>query len=91
MPVDRYAYFRATGSVLVKSGPRDVHMLVLGACTTIGTVNLYDNTNASGNVMYSANYSSGSIPGSVQLDLHFERGLFIQFSTFAGNVTLSYK
>ena len=91
----RFAYQVASGSGVSQSvspKPGFFHTLLIGQCTSAGTLALYDNNGPSGSLITRVNVATTSLlPVSLPLDTEFHIGLYIQFETFAGVVTLAFK
>lgn len=84
------SYFDASGdAALLKTGPGVIGKLVIHTVGTGATVILYDNTAASGNILYSWATADGKVERS--LDARFETGLYLQITgtTPGGIVTWS--
>ncbi len=82
------------GTLLVRTGPGVLHSVVLNACTTLGTVVVYDGVDNTGvilatYVLLGASVSYQGIP--FLYDCIIETGIFVEFTTFVGNFTVMHK
>ena len=92
----RYAYSLVAANAAVKSAPGVLHSLTFNcndAVPTAGTIDVYDNTAASGTKIFSWTLPATAFtPFSVVLDVSFAIGLYVNFTTTADvNVTVSYR
>ncbi len=81
---------------LIKTGPGFLHALQFSqndAAPTAGTIDVYDNTSASGTKLFSWTMTTAVFtPFSVILDVPFAIGLYFDFTTTADvNVSASYR
>ena len=91
MYTNRFAYTHSTGSVLVSSGKTLFHSFILNDVLTTGTLTIYDNTSAAGNVIAGPmNVPSGSAPIPRLYDAYCNTGLYFNFSGFAGDATIMW-
>lgn len=92
----RFAYSLVTSDTAVKSAPGFLHTLTFScndAAPTAGTIDVYDNTAASGTKIFSWTCTTTAFaPCSVLIDAVFATGLYVDFTTTADvNVTVSYR
>ena len=92
----RYAYSLVAANAAVKSAPGFLHSLTFScndAAPTAGTIDVYDNTVASGTKIFSWTLPATAFtPCSVIIDATFATGLYVAFTTTADvNVTVSYR
>jgi hypothetical protein len=92
----RYAYSLVAANTAVKSAPGFLHSLTFScndAAPTAGTIDVYDNTVASGTKIFSWTLPATAFtPCSVIIDATFATGLYVAFTTTADvNVTVSYR
>ena len=92
----RFAYSQVTADAAVKSAPGFLHTLTFScndAAPTAGTIDVYDNTAASGTKIFSWTCTTTAfVPCSVIIDAVFATGLYVDFTTTADvNVTVSYR
>ena len=92
----RFAYSLVTSDTAVKSAPGFLHTLTFScndAAPTAGTIDVYDNTAASGTKIFSWTCTTTAfVPCSVIIDAVFATGLYVDFTTTADvNVTVSYR
>ena len=92
----RYAYSLVAANTAVKSAPGFLHSLTFScndAAPTAGTIDVYDNTAASGAKIFSWTLPATAFaPCSVIIDAAFATGLYVAFTTTADvNVTVSYR
>ena len=92
----RYAYSLVAANTAVKSAPGVLHSLTFScndAAPTAGTIDVYDNTVASGTKIFSWTLPATAFtPCSVIIDATFATGLYVAFTTTADvNVTVSYR
>lgn len=92
----RFAYSLVTSDTAVKSAPGFLHTLTFScndAAPTAGTIDVYDNTAASGTKIFSWTCTTTAfVPCSVIIDAAFATGLYVDFTTTADvNVTVSYR
>ena len=92
----RFAYSLVTSDTAVKSAPGFLHTLTFScndAAPTAGTIDVYDNTAASGTKIFSWTCTTTAFaPCSVLLAAVFATGLYVEFTTTADiNVTVSYR
>ena len=92
----RYAYSLVAANTAVKSAPGFLHSLTFScndAAPTAGTIDVYDNTAASGTKIFSWTLPATAFtPYSVIIDATFATGLYVAFTTTADvNVTVSYR
>ncbi len=92
----RYAYSLVAANTAVKSAPGFLHTLTFScndAAPTAGTIDVYDNTAASGTKIFSWTLTTTAFtPCSVIIDTSFATGLYVAFTTTADvNVTVSYR
>jgi hypothetical protein len=92
----RYAYSLVAANAAVKSAPGFLHSLTFScndAAPTAGTIDVYDNTAASGTKIFSWTLPATAFaPCSVIIDAVFATGLYVAFTTTADvNVTVSYR
>ena len=92
----RYAYSLVAANTAVKSAPGVLHSLTFScndAAPTAGTIDVYDNTVASGAKIFSWTLPATAFtPCSVIIDATFATGLYVAFTTTADvNVTVSYR
>lgn len=85
-----------TAGVTWKSGPGIVHAIAISGITTGSTVTLYDNTAASGTVLWTSGSQtiasqSNNLPYSIPMELPFYTGLTLVISGAAANATISYE
>lgn len=92
----RFSYSLVTADTAVKSGAGFLRALTFSqndAAPTAGTIDVYDNTAASGTKIFSWTLTTAVFnPVTVQLDCSFATGLYIDFTTTADvNVTVTYR
>ena len=86
-----------TTDTLVRTGRGVLHSIVLNGVTTVGDIVVYDGVDATGRVIATLNVRTAvsvSFQGITFLyDAEFTTGLFVDItsSTFAGNITVTYK
>lgn len=83
-----------TANTLVKTGKGILHSVVLNGVTTVGDVVVYDGTDNTGTVIATLNIRIGvsvSFQGITFLyDCKIDTGIYIEYSTFVGNLTITY-
>lgn len=84
-----------TADTLVKTGGGKLHTLTFScndAAPTAGSIIVYDSTTEAGTIIYSETFTTTAFRGySVVLDVRFENGLYVGFTTTADvNCTVSY-
>jgi len=92
----RFSYSLVTSDTAIKSAPGFLHTLTFScndAAPTAGTIDVYDNTAASGTKIFSWTCTTTAFaPCSVLIDAVFATGLYVDFTTTADvNVTVSYR
>ena len=93
----RYAYsVPIVASAAIKSGPGFLHALHFScndAAPTAGTIDVYDNTAASGNKIFSWTLTTTPfMPFSLPFNVSFAIGLYVAITTTADvNVSASYR
>ena len=92
----RFSYSNISADALVKSGVGFLHTLTfaqIDAAPTAGTIIIYDNTAASGTVIFSSTWTTAVFyPTTVTIDAAFSVGLYVDFTTTADiGVTVSYR
>jgi hypothetical protein len=92
----RYTYSLVAANTAVKGAPGFLHSLTFScndAAPTAGTIDVYDNTAASGAKIFSWTLPATAFaPCSVIIDATFATGLYVAFTTTADvNVTVSYR
>lgn len=92
----RYAYSLVAANTAVKSAPGFLHSLTFSCnkpVPTAGTIDVYDNTVASGTKIFSWTLPATAFtPCSVIIDATFATGLYVAFTTTTDvNVTVSYR
>ena len=93
----RFAYsVPITASAAIKSAPGFLHTLIIScndAAPTAGTIDVYDNTSATGNKMFSWTLPATAFtPISILFDVAFSVGLYVAITTTADvNVSASYR
>ena len=93
----RFAYsVPIVASAAIKSAPGFLHQLIFScndAAPTAGTIDVYDNTSATGNKIFSwAVTTTPFVPFSLTFDVSFAVGLYVAFTTTADvNVSASYR
>ncbi len=93
----RYAYsVPIVASAAIKSAPGFLHALIFScndAAPTAGTIDVYDNTSATGNKIFSWTLTTTAfVPFSVVMDVAFSVGLYVAITTTADvNVSASYR
>jgi hypothetical protein len=85
-----------TADALIKTGTGYLHTVTIScndAAPTAGSIIIYDNTAESGKILYSETFTTTAFRGfSVHLDVNFDTGLYIGFTTTADiNCVLSYR
>lgn len=91
-----YKGTNVTADTLVKTGPGVLHTISFSqndAAPTAGSIVIYDNTSASGTVLYSETFTTTVFRGyTVRLNRPFSNGIYVDFTTTADvNCSLSYK
>jgi hypothetical protein len=86
-----YQYIAA--SALIKTGRGTLVRLIVGATSTATTVQVYDNTAASGTVIHQALYQAAVAQEvwSIEVGCRFETGLYIKLTGGTGLVTAIYQ
>lgn len=92
----RFSYSLVTSDTAIKSAPGFLHTLTFScndAAPTAGTIDVYDNTAASGTKIFSWTCTTTAFaPCSVLIDAVFATGLYVDFTTTTDvNVTVSYR
>lgn len=93
----RYTYsVPVVASAAIKSAPGFLHALIFScndAAPTAGTIDVYDNTAASGDKIFSWTLTTTAfVPFSVIMDVSFSTGLYVAITTTADvNVSASYR
>lgn len=85
-----------TASAAIKSAPGFLHTLIIScndAAPTAGTIDVYDNTSAAGNKIFSWTLTTTAFtPISLLFDVTFSLGLYVNITTTADvNVSASYR
>jgi len=85
-----------TADALIKSGTGYLHTVTIScndAAPTAGSVIIYDSLTEAGTILYSETFTTTAFRGySVVLDVNFNTGLYIGFTTTADvNVVCSYR
>lgn len=81
-----------TAGVTLKVGPGQIKALAFAAVTIHSAVTLYDNTAASGTVLYATGgMPATTAPFSVAIDIPFTTGLTLVIATAACNLVVSYE
>lgn len=85
-----------TAGVVIKSGVGNLHKVIIGSQATTAVITLYDNTAASGSVIFSWTYTQGAQANNqpTVLDfagIPFSIGLTIAITTAASNVCVIYE
>lgn len=85
-----------TGDTTVKTGAGFVHTVTIAdndAAPTAGTIDIYDNTSASGTKIFTWTITTTAfVPFSVHLDVSVSNGIFVDFTTTADvAVVISYR
>ncbi len=82
-----------TGTGTVHTGPCHLHSIVLNACSTLGTVDVYDGVDATGQIaQYVLLGASISYQGITFLyDCEMTTGIHMVFTNFVGNFTVTFK
>lgn len=80
-------YKNLAASGLVKTGEGDCHLVLISASTSLN-IRLYDNTAASGTVIV----ASMGVEAKEEYDIpaHFGTGLYVEFVSGAGSLTVFY-
>lgn len=83
-----------TGSAIARTGPCIMHSIVLNGVTTVGDVLVYDGTDNTGTLIATYNIRIGvsvSFQGITFLyDCKMATGIYLEFSTFVGNLTVMW-
>ena len=92
----RYSYAGITSDTVVKSGAGFLHTVTFScndAAPTAGTIDIYDNTAASGTKIFSWTLTTAAFnPVTIVLDCSFATGLYVDFTTTADVFTnISYR
>lgn len=78
---------RCLADTLVKTGGGKLHTLSFScndAAPTAGTIDVYDNTSATGTKLYSETFTTTVFRGfTILLDCKFDNGLYVDFTTTA--------
>lgn len=93
---ERYSYAQMTADTAVKSSAGFVHTVTFScndAAPTAGTIDIYDNTAASGTKIFTWTLDTTVFqPITITLDCNFTTGLYVDFTTTADvSVTVSYR
>jgi len=92
-----WPFRNVTADTVVKTGKGVLHSIVLNGVTTVGDIVVYDGVDATGTVIATLNVRTAvsvSYQGITLLyDCKIATGIFVDFSssTFAGNITVTYK
>jgi hypothetical protein len=84
-----YAYSHKTADGLVKTGPGVLHAIVLSAGSANATVDVYDETSGSGDVMAVVTAVANSSESAV-LDVAFGVGCYVDLTGTGAKVTVAY-
>lgn len=87
-------YKQLTASGQIDAAAGYIHTLTIAATATVtsGTLTLYDNTAASGTVIWSGVVQAGLNPLTIILDARVNTGLYLSFGSAANvSVTASYR
>lgn len=88
-----YSYSRQStlSSPAIKAGPGVLHSISIGNIGTAATLIVYDNTSASGTILFNLT-TSPTVPVTFILDAQFATGLSVTLGgTAAMDVTLTYR
>jgi hypothetical protein len=82
---------RLTADGLVKTGRGILHTVVLNATGTItaGVVTIYDNTAASGTILFQGTVPAGIAPQNLVFDVQAKRGIYVDFDGTIANVAVT--
>jgi len=89
----RYSYTYQAGTtagVTIKSGAGFLHSVTIAPLAT-ATITLYDNTAASGTVIFQSTAMIAGNPCTIILDVSFSTGLELVIATANANVTVSWR
>ena len=83
-----------TGDTVVKTEKGTLHSIVLNGVTTVGDILVYDGIDNTGQLIATLNVRTAvsvSYQGMTFLyDCKLNTGLFVDFQTFAGNITATF-
>lgn len=93
---ERFSYSNISADAAVKSGSGFLHALTfaqIDAAPTAGTIIVYDNTAASGTIIFSSTWTTAVFyPVTIFINASFATGLYVDFTTTADiGVTVSYR
>lgn len=86
----QYANLNATATTTLKNSPGVLHSVCVNTPAATGTIQIYDNTAATGNTIGKIT-SFASTPGCVTYDVAFWQGLTVVIATAAPDITVSFR
>jgi hypothetical protein len=91
---NQYALCRV--NTLVKTGKSFIHTLVFSMndpAPTAGSINIFDNTSATGTPIYSETFTTAVFRGyTIVLDIEVQNGIYVAFTTTADvNCVVTFK
>lgn len=82
---------RVTADTLVKTGSGYLNSITLNSIAVAGTITIYDNTSASGKILFQAPLTTALMPTTLAISGNFGLGLYVDFDALlSGSLTLSY-
>jgi hypothetical protein len=82
---------RLTADGLVKAGRGVIHRITLNATGTVtaGMITVYDSVTGSGNIIYQAQAATTVTNSSVELDVVFKNGVYVDFDNTVANIAVT--
>ena len=84
-----YRNITTNTTTVVKSGAGILHAVIINAPAATGTITIYDNTAASGNIIATITMVAGQAI-SIPYNIFFSTGLTIVTAVSAGNITIAF-